>query len=351
MQQNPQTGFLQLRIKQIVSETSDARTFILESTQARPISYIPGQFLTIVFQKPSGEEVRRNYSIASSPALDEPIQITVKRIPNGEYSRWLVDRARVGDELITIGASGFFTLPENISEYQQLIFFAAGSGITPIYSIIKTVLHEYGSIDIVLIYSNSSPSQAIFYEQLKELKDQFAERLQIEFLFSSEKNVLHKRLGSYLLEKLLEQYITNPVDKRLFYLCGPFEYMRMITIILRNNGVDPSNIRKEIFNIIKPAIKMEPVDKDVHCVTAVIGGKEFQFNSQYPQTILEAAKALKISIPYSCESGQCGTCAATCISGKVWMWHNEVLMDEEIASGRVLTCTGYCVGGDVTLQF
>jgi ring-1,2-phenylacetyl-CoA epoxidase subunit PaaE len=351
MQDSSQQPFITLRIKQIIPEATDARTFILESTDAKSINYIPGQFLTFIFQKPNGEEARRNYSISSSPALIEPLQITVKRIPNGEYSRWLIDRAKEGDELITIGASGFFTLPEDMSLYHQLVFFAAGSGITPVYSLIKTVLVNHPSIKMILIYSNTSPGHAIFYQQLKDLQNRYYDRLQIEFLFSSEKSVLHKRLGIYLLEKFLKRYITGSLDKQLFYLCGPFEYMRMITIVLRNNGVADNNIRKEIFNIEKPARKAEPSDKDVHGVTLVLGGKEYQFDSQYPQTILQAAKALKIPVPYSCESGQCGTCAATCTTGEVWMWHNEVLMDDEMAAGRVLTCTGYPVNGDIKLSF
>ncbi len=351
MQDNSQQSFIPLRIKQIIPEATDACTFILEAANGKAINYIPGQFLTFIFQKRNGDEARRNYSISSSPALGEPLQITVKRIPNGEYSRWLIDKAQEGDELITIGASGFFTLPENITEYQQLVFFAAGSGITPIYSIIKTVLHDHPSINLLLIYSNTSPANAIFYRQLKDLQDRFAKRFKIEFLFSSEKGVLHKRLGIYVLEKFLQQYITGSPDKQLFYLCGPFEYMRMITIVLRNNGTAAYNIRKEIFNIEKPARKAEPPDKEVHRVRLILGENEYQFDTQYPQTILQAAKAFKIPVPYSCESGQCGTCAATCTIGKVWMWHNEVLMDDEITAGRVLTCTGYPIGGDVELNF
>ncbi len=349
MQSDVQQSLIRLHIKQIISETPDARTFILAYSDNNPVHYLPGQFLTFIFHKPNGEEARRNYSISSSPVLSEQLQVTVKRIPNGEYSRWFVDSAKEGDILTTIGASGFFTLPDDIQSYQQVFFFAAGSGITPVYSLVKTILINYRAIYIILIYSNSSPGHTIFYQQLKDLQSQFFDRLQIEFLFSSEKSVLHKRLGIYLLERFLEKYSKQPINSQLFYLCGPFEYMRMITIVLKNNGVATGNIHKEIFNIEKPVQKAEPADKDIHEVTLVLGDTEYRFSTQYPQTILQAAKALKIPVPYSCESGQCGTCAATCTSGKVWMWHNEVLMEEEIAAGRVLTCTGYAVGGNVKL--
>lgn len=350
MPDNPQQDLIPLIIEKIIPETEDTKSFILGIPAGQNIQYQAGQFLTFSFQRPGKEENRRNYSISSSPSLHEPLQITVKRIPNGEYSRWLIDRAKEGDQLYTIGASGFFTLPQDITETKQLFFFAAGSGITPIYSLIKTVLEDHPAIQVVLIYSNRTPGNAIFHHQLKELQEKHYQRFQIEFLFSSEKSVLHKRLGVYLLEKFLSKYVPA-AGKQLFYICGPFEYMRMITIVLRNNGVVLSDIRKENFSVEKPVRKLEPPDKETHHVTALLGGHEYKFEVQYPQTILQKAKALKIALPYSCESGQCGTCAATCVSGKVWMWHNEVLMEEEIAEGRVLTCTGYVVGGDVILKY
>jgi len=340
-----------LQIREIIPETPDTKTFMLEPVEGGVIGYTAGQFLTFVFKKRNGEEVRRNYSISSSPVLHEPLQITVKRIANGEYSRRLIDLAKEGDELVTTGASGFFTLPGEMNAYDQIIFFAAGSGITPVYSLIKTILNHHPATHIVLIYSNTSVENTIFYDQLKDLQIFFEKRFHIEFLFSNATSVLHKRLGVYLLEKFLHHYITGPVGRQIFYLCGPFEYMRMITIVLKNNGMTASQIRKEIFNIEKPIYKPQPPDKRPHMVTVFFQQKEFSFQTQYPDTILQSAKALKIPLPYSCESGQCGTCAATCISGKVWMSHNDVLMDDEMLKGRVLTCTGYVVDGDVRLEY
>lgn len=340
-----------LRISKIIPETPDTKSFVLNEVHGREVPYTAGQFLTFLFTKKNGEEERRNYSVSSIPSSDESLTITVKRIPNGEYSRQLIDTMQVGDELQSIGASGFFTLPDDMDAHEQFVFFAAGSGITPIYSLIRTLLQYQPSKRILLVYSNKSVQHTIFYQQLIELQKQYPARLTIEFLFSNANNTAHRRLGIYVLEKLLKNYVGNISGKQLFYLCGPFEYMRMITIVLRNHGVAVTNIRKEVFNIIKPERKEEPVDKEQHTITANFQGKEYQFNTQYPETILQSAKALHIPLPYSCEAGQCGTCAATCISGKVWMWRNDVLLDEEIAKGRVLTCTGYAIGGDVQLEY
>ena len=349
---DPQTSSTyQLRISKIIPETTDTKSFVLEEVNGRKIPYTPGQFLTFLFEKKNGEQERRNYSVSSIPSEDDPLTITVKRIPNGEYSRRLIDTMRVGDVLQTIGASGFFKLPDDTDEYDQFVFFAAGSGITPIYSLIRTLLQYHPSKSILLVYSNRSAGQTIFYTQLMDLQKQYPDRFHIEFLFSNANNTAHKRLGIYVLEKLLKNYVGKISGKQLFYLCGPFEYMRMVTIVLRNNGAPLANIRKEVFNIVKPERKAEPADKEAHLVTTNFQGQEYRFNTQYPSTILQSAKALQIPLPYSCEAGQCGTCAATCISGKVWMWRNDVLLDDEIAKGRVLTCTGYAVGGDVELIY
>lgn len=340
-----------LWVRRIIPQTPDTKTFVLEPVDGRPIQYTPGQFLTFLFTRENGNEARRNYSISSTPFSEDSLTITVKRIPNGEYSRWFIDLVKEGDKLLTIGASGFFTLPDDRNAFDQLVFFAAGSGITPVYSLIKSVLFNDNDTHIVLIYSNTSVENTIFYQQLKALQKQFHERFHIEFLFSNATSVLHKRLGIYLLEKLINHYLTTPLSTQFFYLCGPFEYMRMITIVLKNNGVASSHIRKEIFTIEEPIYQPQPPDKESHTVTVLIRQTEFSFQTQYPHTILHTAKALKINLPYSCESGQCGTCAATCISGKVWMSRNDVLMDDELAKGRVLTCTGYAVSGDIRLAY
>ena len=337
------SSLITLRIQKIIRETGDTRSFILESPDGSPVSYLPGQFLTFVFSKTNGEEERRSYSISS--ACNEPLQVTVKRIPNGHYSRWFSDQAKEGDLLYTTGASGFFILPEMLETYTQLVFFAAGSGITPVYSLIKTLLQQYPLIKLALIYSSVSAEQTIFYAALRQLQADHADRLRIDFLFS--RTIPRKRLNVHMIAEAAHRYGNDA----LFYLCGPIEYMRSISIVLRTEGIPVQSIRKEIFHIEKTVMKERPPDTFPHQVTARIDGKEYAFSTQYPVTILQAAKALKIPVPYSCEAGQCGTCSATCVSGKVWMGRNEVLLEEETAKARVLTCTGYPVGGDVVLQF
>lgn len=339
-----------IRIKEIITETKECKTFVLETTDGSPIHYKAGQFLTVVFDTPSGEQ-RRNYSFSSSPVCDELPSITIKRIVNGVFSRKLVNTALPGDELTTIGASGFFILPAEAGSYRQLFLLAAGSGITPVFSILKTVLKKFPHLQVVLIYSNRSITETIFYDGLQQLQLQNPRQLKIEWLFSSVFDHTKARLGNWLLGELLKKYVEAPLTDCLFYLCGPLNYMRVATITLLSAGAKRANIRKEEFVIIAPGVTLQPPDTTARQVTVTANKKQYRFASKFPQTILEAAKHAGIELPYSCGIGRCGTCAAVCKQGHVWMEYNEVLTDQDLRMSRILTCTGYPVYGDVELNF
>jgi len=338
-----------VRIKEIIQETRQCKTFVLETLDGSTIPYKAGQFLTFIFDTPFGEE-RRNYSLSSSPDWEKTVQITIKRIDNGVFSRRLVDTAQTGDILTTIGASGFFTLPDDIGQ-QQIFLLAAGSGITPVFSILKTVLRRFPHIEVILIFSNHSVEDTIFYKPLQELQKKYNGQLQIEWLFSNILDHTRSRLSNWLLGELLKKYISTPLPGCLFYLCGPFEYMRMIAITLLSAGVKPDRIRKEEFVMTQQRVLLQPPDTKDRQVTVTLNGNQYGFPSLFPKTILQAAKQAGIELPYSCETGRCGTCAAICTSGHVWMRTNEVLTDEDLGKKRVLTCTGYPVYGNVELDF
>ncbi|HUQ67419.1 MAG TPA: ferredoxin--NADP reductase [Flavitalea sp.] len=338
-----------LIVVDIISETPDTKSFVLECVQGK-IDYKAGQFLTLIFKRSNGVEARRSYSISSSPELDEPLTITVKRIVNGEYSRYLNDKIKKGDLLETIGASGFFVIPETVEKYKRIIFMAAGSGITPVYALIKTILIVHPGIHVLLLFSNTGTQNAIFVKPLEELKSKYSDNLSIQFLFSRSHDAFSSRLTPESLEMFLHLNKVSYNEESLFYVCGPAGYMRMITYRLTTLGVDQARIKKEIFHVQHPKIRPEPPDTKAHTVMLMRNGGHVSFNVQYPVTILQAAKLLDIHIPYSCESGQCGTCVAKCLQGTVWMAQNEVLLEEEIKNGIILTCTGYPVYGDVTIK-
>ncbi len=348
VQEGRNTAYKQLTITDVRDEAPGVKTFVFED--AHSVAHKAGQFLTFVFDNIQGEE-RRSYSLSSSPVLNEPLSITVKRVENGKYSRPLIDHARPGDKLIVTGdAAGQFTLPENLASYRQLFFFAAGVGITPIFSIIKTLLYEHSHIEVILVYSNQSTADTVFYTALLALHEAFKDRFRLEFLFSTNPDLSRARLSKWLLPQLLKVYHNADKQQQLFYTCGPFAYMRMVTISLEEAGYTPQQIRKENFDNSRPVLTKEPPDKSPHQVTIVRPDTSFHFLSQYPQTILQAARQNGLVLPYSCETGRCGSCLAYCTKGAVWMSYNEVLTDKDIAEGKVLTCVGYPINGDLTLE-
>lgn len=335
-----------LQVVDIISETAAAKTFVLHPLDGWEPVYKPGQFITLVFYTHAGEK-RRSFSISS--ANGEPLAITVKKVDNGEFSRLMNYKTRTGDIFYSSGISGFFVLPEK-ENYDTVFFLAAGSGITPCFALIKHLLY-FTAKKVVLIYSNRSKADTIFYRQLQTLQAEFKERLATRFLFSNINNVLESRLSHWLLTHLLQEYLPEKKEKALFFTCGPADYMLMAGISLRSNGILSSQIIKEDFSPLPRLVVPQPPDTDAHFVTIAISGKTYRIKVQYPNSITATAKQLKIELPYSCEAGRCGSCAATCTSGKIWMAYNEVLMDEEIAKGRVLTCQGFPVGGDASIRF
>jgi len=167
-----QTPHQRLVITAIREEAPQVKTFFLEAEDRQDIPYQSGQFLTFLFHR-LGKEERRSYSMSSSSLPGDPLAITVKRVANGAHSRWLIDAARVGDVLRTTGASGLFTLPADIQRYKQIFLFGAGIGITPLYALLKTILKEHEGIQVVLVYSNRSTADTVFYNELNNLQETY----------------------------------------------------------------------------------------------------------------------------------------------------------------------------------
>jgi ring-1,2-phenylacetyl-CoA epoxidase subunit PaaE len=335
-------------IEQIHEQVDGFKTFTFQ--HGHGIKYKAGQYLTFV-QKTTHEEIRRSYSIVSSPLLNEPLTIGVKRIDNGAFSRRLIDRAQIGEQLLTAGAGGLFTLPTNIDSFQQIFFLAAGSGITPVYSLLKTVLHFHRHIHAVLVYSNSSPKKTIFISELNELRQEFVAQFQLQFLFSNNADLRFARLNRELLVNLIRSFSNSSFGRTLFYVCGPEAYMRMCTYTLREEGVAKENIRKETFIVQAQSLPRQyPPDNDHHVVTIESGHDNYSLKVQYPDSILQTAKKQNIPLPYSCETGRCGACVVKCIKGKVWLSYNEVLTEKDLQDGLTLTCVGHPIGGDVVLK-
>ena len=332
---------MEFRVRKIVAEMPEVKTFVLQPTDRPKFDYRAGQFLTFIH----GHQ-RRSYSLSSAPGVDELPAITVKRVPNGWMSRYLIDYLATGDVLLTSGAaSGIFTLPEGAGDDRALWLFAAGIGITPVFSLLKAALYHTAR-KVVLVYSNQSPEQTVFYQELLLLQSAFGKRLSVCWLWSNARDLRRARLSRDSFSFILAEYLRQPVSSVLCYTCGPPRYMWLVQLLLQEAGVPATAIRREVFSFEKNIPRSQPPDLAAHRVQ--LNGQVFI--AKYPDTILTAARKAGINLPYSCEAGQCGSCTMRCTAGTVWMSYNEVLTEADLAAGRVLSCTGYPAGGDIILQ-
>ena len=335
---------LNLRVDEIKWELPNVATFYLVETHGKKVQYKAGQFITLVFNH-HGEEVRRSYSLSSSPDEDRPA-ITVKRISNGEISRFLLTKVKVGDLINAVKPAGVFT-PTAIEAEKDLVFFAAGSGIAPIFSQLKYILNRPGKSKIHLIYSNLDRQSIIFNAELDALAEKFADRFNITYLLSSDAN----RLTNLVVEGLVNNQIVFSRDKAEFYLCGPFVYMRMIRLTLIYMGIEPRQIHKENFVLETVAVTGSRINYPPRNIRINFNDELHDVVEGENQSILQAALQNKINLPYSCRSGICSACIAFCKSGKVEMAKNEVLTDEDLANGWILTCTGHALTDDVEIEY
>jgi len=332
-------------ITSIKTELKNIKTFYFEYADNKQIKYKSGQFITLLS---SDENNRRSYSLSTLPT-DDFAGFTVKRIDNGLFSRRLIDQTCVGDQFKIIEPSGFFTIPDDINNYKTVYFFAAGIGITPIFSIIRYLL-DTTTLNLNLIYSNKSIDQTLFYHELNDLLDKHPGRFIIQYLFSNAADLSRARLNKQAVHQALSGFSEKERRESLFFVCGPFSYMRMVIFGLEEQNIPLENIKKENFTVLPTHNYAQPKDIDTHVVQIKIGDSVYTFDTVFPDTILQSARKHGIQLPYSCETGQCGSCAAVCTSGQVWMSQNEVLTDRELQNGYILTCTGYAVGGDITIR-
>lgn len=333
--------FLQLKVTRKETAATDAVIVYLEEINGRPILYEAGQFFTFIIHL-QGRELRRSYSIVTTPGIDEGIAVIIKRLENGEISRYLIDHLQPGHVLTALKPSGRFTLTTNALNQRTVFFVTAGSGISPIFSLMKKLLHDELFSRAILIYQNRNEASIIFKDELEALQQRYLQRfLWIKLLSSPmNENSYPQRLNNYLMEQLVREHYSfqYPND---FYICGPGSFMRMAQFVLKLMGVKDENIRKE--NFVINAVPPPPVLADHSPKQIVLKWKDqlYRFSVSYPMNILQAALNNNIHLPYSCRGGRCSTCTIKCNKGKVKMSINEVLTERDLQQGLVLTCVGF----------
>ncbi|EXA68596.1 2Fe-2S iron-sulfur cluster binding domain protein [Acinetobacter baumannii 348935] len=347
--------FIPLTIKSIQSQTEQAIciAFELSPEHAENFQYQPGQHLTIRHLTEQ-EELRRCYSICSDS--DEDMSIAIKKIDQGQFSTWANENLKVGDVLEVMPPQGVFFQKAAKVGGKHYLGFAAGSGITPILSIVKAVLNRQQDATFTLVYGNRSWKQTMFSEQIMDLKDRFKERLQLINIFSRELNdseIFNGRIDAEKLQQLFQAGLI-PAETDHCFACGPEEMMNAIETVLPTLGIERNKIHTERFNTgAAPKASAQQIEsRTEEKVSIILDGRELIIEvSKQDDSILDAALRAGADLPYACKGGVCATCKCKVLQGEVEMAINYSLEEEEIQKGYVLSCQARPTTQNVRLSF
>jgi ring-1,2-phenylacetyl-CoA epoxidase subunit PaaE len=307
-----------------------------------------------------GEELRRSYSICSSPHENE-LRIAIKKAPGGRFSTYAAESLRAAQTLEVLPPTGRFVLDLEEKNKKHYIAFAAGSGITPVISLIKTIFRQEPLSQVSLVYGNRTRSSVIFLEELEQLKNRYPQRFQLIHIFSRERTeapVNEGRIDAAKCEQLFSHLIPLTPDA-IFLLCGPAPMIFTVRDWLLQRGVDTHRIHYELFSdpgehpvsaADLPA--GETSDERSSSVSIRLDGVNYDLQVPYQgESILETAIRQGIDLPYACKAGVCATCRARLLEGKVRMDQNYALVEEELEAGFILTCQSHPTTPRVRIDF
>lgn len=322
---------VQLTVHQVVRETADAVTLVLNTPSGNTVRYRPGQFLTLRIPSKDGPLARR-YSLSSSPATENLPAVTIKRVRDGRASNWICDNATAGMVLDTLPPAGNF-VPRDWNA--PFVLLAAGSGITPVMSILRTALVAHRN-PITLVYANADRESVIFDRDLEQLAQRHADRLTVVHLLETEHGLPDATL--------IASAIANPAGSHV-YICGPRAFMAVARAAASSRGIDEAQIHNEVFVSLesdafeaRPAISVTTADAEQATATVELEGEEHTIDWPPNTVLLDVLLGKGLDAPYVCREGTCGGCAYTLRSGEVEMLDNQTLDDHDLARGSRLAC-------------
>jgi ring-1,2-phenylacetyl-CoA epoxidase subunit PaaE len=354
--------FHPLRVRAVQPDTSEAVVVSFEvPEELRPVfGFTQGQYLTLR-KEIDGQDLRRSYSICAG-VDDGDLRVGVRKVAGGVFSNWINEHLKPGDTVNVMAPQGRFFVPIEEQAHRHHLGIAGGSGITPILSIMKTVLAREPASRFTLIYGNRKLRSTMFKEELDDLKDKYLARLVLHYVFSDEHTEMDIHTGVMNRQKIAGFLgaLVPPGSIDHAYICGPFQMNDEAEAALLSAGVPEDRVHIERFGIAQQASgqvgavlhQAQPGDAVKARITIVRDGlkREFPFSREQP-SILDAASAAGLEVPYSCTSGVCGTCRAKLVEGKVRMERNFALDKQEVAAGYVLTCQAHPTTERVVLSF
>jgi len=346
-----------LRVADVRRETADTVSLAFDVPPELRAAYrfTPGQHLTLRIAGDDGAEVRRSYSICS--AVDEgELRVAVKHVPGGVFGAYAAERLRVGDVLDVMTPAGRFTTTLDPANAKHYLCIAAGSGITPVISLVKSMLRVEPASRVTLVYGNRGLAHVIFRNVIEDLKDRYLDRLQVVHVFSQEQQEVPLFNGRITGEKvrLLARSLVDVANVDEAFLCGPEPMTLEVRDTLVALGMDPRHVHLELFGTPAtsvPKVRTLADDADRHHLTIVLNGVKTELDMHREDSVLDAALSRGLDLPFSCKGGVCATCRAKVVDGEVEMERNYALEPWETEAGFVLTCQSRPVSDRVVVDY
>lgn len=333
---------VQLTVAEVIEESHDARSLVFAVAEGTRLDYRPGQFLTLRVPGGNGASVARCYSLASSPHTDPAPKVTIKRVDGGYGSNWLCDNVVAGQMIEALPPSGVFT-PADLD--RDLLLWAGGSGITPVMSILKSAL-AVGGGRITLVYANRDERSVIFAAELRDLAARHPDRLTVVHWLESVQGLPRQDQLTALARRLAGDEA---------YLCGPAPFMAAVQTALGEAGMARDAVHTEVFRSLTGDPFTAPVtaepDADAVDLSVALDGDEHRLRWPRTATLVDAMLTAGLDVPYSCREGQCGSCAATLVDGRVDMPATDILEPEDVAEGTILGCQATPASDEVRIEF
>ncbi|MEX6626842.1 2Fe-2S iron-sulfur cluster-binding protein [Tenacibaculum salmonis] len=343
--------FHKLNIEKIIKETADAVSilFTVPAELKEAYNFIAGQYVTIKATL-NDKEVRRAYSICASPNSNQ-IKVAVKAVEKGVFSTYATTKLQENTTLEVSEPEGKFILEPKANK--NYIAFAAGSGITPVLSMIKTVLDNEASSTFTLVFGNKKAETTIFYDELNALSEAYPSQFNLHYIFSKEVRN-DSKLGR--IDKNNVNHFVKDIHKDISfdatYICGPEEMINLVSETLQESGFDKETIHFELFTASASATETPVIYPDGKSeITILLDDEESTFSMEKTDTILAASLRNKLDAPYSCQGGVCSSCIAKVTEGKAVMSKNSILSDDELEDGFILTCVAHPCTPKVVIDF